>query len=64
MTQKSKDKAEQPDANLEELSIDKPRLTTRASVDPNPAGHRFHQARWRREAGPERQGRRVELAKY
>ena len=39
MTQKSKDKtSEQPDANLDELSIDKPRLTPRASVDPNPQG--------------------------
>ena len=34
MTQKSKDKAQQPDANLDELSIDRPRLTPRASVDP------------------------------
>ena len=38
MTQKSKDATEQPDANLDELSIDKPRLTPRASVDPNPQG--------------------------
>jgi hypothetical protein len=38
MTQKSKDAADQPDANLDELSIDKPRLTPRASVDPNPQG--------------------------
>ena len=38
MTQK-KDKAkDQPDANLDELSIDRPRLTPRASVDPNPQG--------------------------
>jgi hypothetical protein len=38
MTQKDKDRAEQPDANLDELSIDKPRLTPRASVGPNPQG--------------------------
>ena len=38
MTQKRKDKAEKPDANLDELSIDKPRLTPRASVDPKPQG--------------------------
>jgi hypothetical protein len=36
---KSKDAGkEQPDANLDELSIDKPRLTPRASVDPKPQG--------------------------
>ena len=29
---------EQPDANLDELSIDKPRLTPRASVNPEPEG--------------------------
>jgi hypothetical protein len=39
MTQKSKDAGkEQPDANLDELTIDKPRLTPRASVDPSPQG--------------------------
>ena len=39
MTSKSKDAGkEQPDANLDELSIDKPRLTPRASVDPAPQG--------------------------
>ena len=39
MTDKSKEGGkEQPDANLDELSIDKPRLTPRASVDPNPQG--------------------------
>ena len=43
MTDKSKQGGsegggERPDANLEELSIDKPRLTPRASVDPNPQG--------------------------
>ena len=38
MTQERKDKAEQPDANLDEVSIDKPRLTPRASVDPSPQG--------------------------
>jgi hypothetical protein len=30
--------AEQPDANRDELSIDRPRLTPRASVDPEPQG--------------------------
>ena len=36
---KSKDAGkEQPDTNLDELSIDKPRLTPRASVDPKPQG--------------------------
>jgi hypothetical protein len=39
MTEKSKDAGkDQPDANLDELSIDKPRLTPRASVDPDPQG--------------------------
>ncbi len=39
MTDKSKDAGkDQPDANLDELSIDKPRLTPRASVDPDPQG--------------------------
>lgn len=39
MSQKSKDTgAEEPDANLDELSIDKPRLTPRASVNPEPEG--------------------------
>jgi hypothetical protein len=39
MTQKSKAEGkEQPDANIDELSIDKPRLTPRASVDPKPQG--------------------------
>ena len=39
MTTKSKDPGkDQPDANLDELSIDKPRLTPRASVDPDPQG--------------------------
>ena len=39
MTQKLKDAAtEEPDANLDELSIDKPRLTPRASVNPEPEG--------------------------
>ena len=51
MTQKSKDKAEQPDANLDELSIDKPRLTPRASVDPNPQG-----TDWTKPGGGVKQG--------
>ena len=34
-TQGGKDR---PDANLDELAIDKPRLTPRASVDPKPQG--------------------------
>ena len=39
MTQKSKDAGgEKPDANLDEISIDKPRLTPRASVNPEPQG--------------------------
>ena len=39
MTQKHKDAGRQkPDANLDDLSIDKPRLTPRASVDPEPEG--------------------------
>ena len=38
MTQKSKDQTEKPDANLDELSIDKPRLTPRASVNPEAQG--------------------------
>ena len=38
MTQKSKDNTDRPDANLDELSIDKPRLTPRASVNPEPQG--------------------------
>ena len=38
MTDDKKDKAERPDANLDELSIDKPRLTPRASVNPEPQG--------------------------
>ena len=39
MTDKGKqgDK-DRPDANLDELSIDKPRLTPRASVDPDGQG--------------------------
>lgn len=39
MAQKSKDAGgDKPDANLDELSIDKPRLTPRASVNPEPQG--------------------------
>ncbi len=38
MSDGNKDRSKQPDANLDELSIDKPRLTPRASVDPNPQG--------------------------
>jgi hypothetical protein len=38
MTKESKDRAGKPDANLDELSIDKPRLTPRASIDPKAQG--------------------------
>jgi hypothetical protein len=38
MTEKKDDATEQPESNLDELSIDKPRLTPQGRTDPNGKG--------------------------